>query len=551
MRSTGIPMLNHRPRDDTHANAMGPGISGLIPAPRYSTRAGRYSPAVLPRILTDAAHRFGDRPALQSSSHQLLTYSELDRISDEVAVGLSRRGLSEGSVLLLSLPSGFAYLVAYLAGAKLGIITAGANPRLRATERTALTETVAPDLVLATRDLADGIPDAFDVDLVLPPGSNDRLLADYRVSDERPTLLPEDPDRAVCICFTSGSTGDPKAALFTNRQLNSIAEMDRGGDWGDGGHLIVSTALAHVGAMTKLAWQLTAGTTLHLVDRWDAGEVLALVDRYQVSAVTGVAAQVALMLNDPTFDDYDFTHVEAVVVGGGPSPPDLVTDARRRFGAPYSNRYSSTESGGIGLATALNADDEEALHTIGRPRSGVNAEVRDDFGNPLGPGEIGELWLRTASAMTGYWQDPQATDVTIVDGWLRSGDLARVDERGCYHLAGRVGEMYIRGGYNVHPQEVEGVLSMHQGVKQIAIIPREDPVMGEIGVAVVVPADPEKPPTLRELTKIGRTDLATYKIPEDLIVVDALPLNTAHKVDRRRLTDLVREHPADGSDLMK
>ncbi|MEE2767605.1 MAG: class I adenylate-forming enzyme family protein [Actinomycetota bacterium] len=506
---------------------------------------------MLPGILADAARRFGDRLALQSSSHHLLTYSELDRISDEVAVGLSRRGLSEGSVLLLSLPSGLAYVVAYLAGAKLGVITAGANPRLRASERAALAETAAPDLVLATRDLADGIPDSLDIDLVLSSGPNDRLLADYRVPDERPALLPVDPDRAVCICFTSGSTGDPKAALFTNRQLGAIAEMDRGGGWGDGGHLVVSTALAHVGAMTKLGWQLAAGTTLHLIDRWDAGEVLALVDRYQIPAITGVAAQIALILGDPTFDDYDFTHVEAIVVGGGPSPPDLVTEARRQFGAPYSNRYSSTESGGIGLATALNADDEEALRTVGRPRPGVTAEVRDDAGNPLGPGEVGELWLRTASAMTGYWRDPQATDATIVNGWLRSGDFAQVDERGCYRLAGRVGEMYIRGGYNVHPQEVEGVLSAHQGVNQIAIVPREDPVMGEIGVAVVVPADPGRPPTLNELAKIGRTALATYKIPEDLIVIDALPLNSAHKVDRRRLTSLVRENPDDGNNLMK
>jgi acyl-coenzyme A synthetase/AMP-(fatty) acid ligase len=165
--------------------------------------------------------------------------------------------------------------------------------------------------------------------------------------------------------------------MFANRQLEAIAEMDRGGAWGEGGHLIPGTALAHVGAMTKLGWQLAAGTTLHLVDRWKAGDVLDLVDRFRIPAITGVAAQVALMLDDPSFDDHDFDCVQAIVVGGGPSPPDLVTAARRKFGAPYSNRYSSTESGGIGLATALDANDEEALHTVGRPRPGGITGLRE------------------------------------------------------------------------------------------------------------------------------------------------------------------------------
>ena len=526
---------------------MGQGIDGPIPATAHSVRPDRYPPAVLPGILADAGRRYADRPAVEFPTGPPIRYADLDQVSDEVAVGLAHRGLAEGSVLLLSLPSGLPYLVAYLAAAKLGAITAGANPRLGASERTVLAQTVAPDLVLATDDLVGGIPDHLEVDLVSGSDSASHALADYRKPGQRPDRLPTDPDRPVCICFTSGSTGDPKGALFANRQLEAIAEMDRGGAWGEGGHLIPGTALAHVGAMTKLGWQLAAGTTLHLVDRWKAGDVLDLVDRFRIPAITGVAAQVALMLDDPSFDDHDFDCVQAIVVGGGPSPPDLVTAARRKFGAPYSNRYSSTESGGIGLATALDANDEEALHTVGRPRPGVDADVRDDEGRPVEPGEVGELWLRTPSSMVGYRHDPEATAATLVDGWLRTGDRARVDDQGCYRLAGRVDDMYIRGGYNVHPQEVEAVISAHDGVAEVAVVPRPDPVMGQVGVAVIVPTDPDHPPTLDDLVRVSRAALAAYKVPADLLVVDALPLNSAHKLDRRALSQVVAEKPSTGS----
>ena len=191
----------------------------------------------------------------------------------------------------------------------------------------------------------------------------------------------------------------------------------------------------------------------------------------------------------------------------------------------------------FGLGTALDADDEEALHTVGRPRTGVEAAVRDDDGRPVPDGEVGELWLQTPSAMSGYWGDPIGTAAALVDGWLRTGDLAHRDPAGCYRLAGRVREMFIRGGYNVYPLEVEAVLGTHPGVEQVAVIPRSDPVLGEVGVAVVVPWDPDTPPTLEDLVSHGRADLASYKLPEALRIVDHLPLNAGDKLDRQTLVD--------------
>ena len=172
---------------------------------------------------------------------------------------------------------------------------------------------------------------------------------------------------------------------------------------------------------------------------------------------------------------------------------------------------------------------------MGRPRPGVEAQITDAGGVRLGPGRAGELWLRSQAVMSGYWRNPKASAEVLVDGWLRTGDLATVGSDGLYRLAGRTTEMFIRGGYNVYPMEVENVLTGHPRVREVAVVPRPDPVMGEIGLAVVAPEAPADPPTLEELRAFGSGSLARYKLPEALELVDALPRTSAGKVDRRRL----------------
>jgi acyl-CoA synthetase (AMP-forming)/AMP-acid ligase II len=164
---------------------------------------------------------------------------------------------------------------------------------------------------------------------------------------------------------------------------------------------------------------------------------------------------------------------------------------------------------------------------------------------------VGELVLRSAATCDGYWNDPAATDEVLRDGWLHTADLARFDAAGCVRLAGRRREMYIRGGYNVAPADVEAVLGDHPAVASIAIAPRPDPVMGEIGVAVVVAQSDERP-TLASLRAFGAERLARWKLPEDLVVVDELPLTPMHKPDRRRLAELANANAnanANGDDV--
>jgi acyl-CoA synthetase (AMP-forming)/AMP-acid ligase II len=492
---------------------------------------------VLTDICRRAAADFSDDTAYLTDAGWGITYAELDRAADEAAAGLADRGITEGDAVALLLPSVIDYIVLYLALDRLGAVTAGINPRLRPREIAGCIEVLDPALVVATAELVDAVDrDRYATEVITPGTSADSVAAEFRVPGADPLpALPDDDDRPVCICFTSGSTGQPKGAWYTDRQLRRISELDTGGAWGGGGDGISPTQFAHVGFMTKLPWLLASGRTTHLLERWSAGPVLRLIADHKMPAVTGVAPQLALMVRHPLMDELDFSAVNAVVVGGAASPPALVRECRERFGAGYSIRYSSTESGGIGLGTALDADDEEALHTIGRPRPGAEASIRDADGNPVPDGEIGELWLRSDCVMSGYWNDPETTAETLVDGWLRTGDLARVDDAGCFRLAGRLKEMFIRGGYNVYPMEVESVLVAHPAIAEIAIVPRPDDVMGEIGVAVLVTADGCEPPTLDDLRAFGADELAHYKLPEALVVMDELPRNSSDKVDRRAL----------------
>jgi acyl-CoA synthetase (AMP-forming)/AMP-acid ligase II len=498
---------------------------------------------MLAHIVREAARRFGDRPAFVAEAGWILSYRELDRLSDEAAAGLSRAGVGPGHVVPLLLPSSPDYAVAYAAAAKLGAVTAGVNPRLAPAERATALAVVQPDAVLSTGDLAHGVAVGAAITEVPLAGRPDELLGPLRVRGGTPADLPPDPDRPVAIVLTSGTTGVPKGALFAERQLEAIARIDGGDGWGGGGPMLASTELAHIGFMTKLPWYLRAGMRVHLLTRWRPGDALRIIAEQRIASVGGIAAQFALMLREPGFDHHDLSAVRTLVAGGGPSSPALVREARRRFGAGYSIRYSSTESGGVGTMTAFDADDEEVA-TVGRARMGVEIAIRDEHGKPLAMDEVGDVWIRSPAVMTGYWRDPEATSGALVDGWLRTGDLGTLDRRGCLRLHGRRDAMYVRGGYNVYPEEVEAVLASHPGVSAVAVVPRADPVMGQIGVAVIVPVDPSRPPALDELREFGRHRLAGHKLPEAVRVVRSLPLTSIHKLDRPALRRLADQEPA-------
>jgi acyl-CoA synthetase (AMP-forming)/AMP-acid ligase II len=462
-----------------------------------------------------AAARFGPRPAFVDPDGSRISYAELHARSDEVAAGLRAAGIGTGDVVLLRLPSDSAYVVAYAAAAKVGAITAGVNPRLAPPEQAAVSAAAGGALELDSADQVEALrrPDAIEP-------------------------LEDDPERPVALVFTSGTTGEPKGALFRDRQLAAVTRIDVGDVWGDPAAepaaMLAGTQFAHVGFTTKLPWYLRLGMTTHILGRWRAADALACIAEQRIPSLGGVAPQMALLLRED-LEAYDLTCVKTIVMGGAASPPAMVREAMARFDAAYSIRYSSTESGGCGTGTDFDADEEEALFTVGRPRGGIEIGICDDETGPLPDGEVGEVWVRSPTTMSGYWRDDGASAHALTRDWLRTGDLGFIDERGCLRLAGRLKEMFIRGGYNVYPAEVEAVLSDHPGVADVAIVPRPDEVMGEIGVAVVVPTDRDRPPTLTELRTFLEPRLARYKLPEAIRFVEAIPLTPMQKVDRRGL----------------
>jgi acyl-CoA synthetase (AMP-forming)/AMP-acid ligase II len=224
---------------------------------------------------------------------------------------------------------------------------------------------------------------------------------------------------------------------------------------------------------------------------------------------------------------------------------------RRRFGVPIVVRYTTTEAS-LGTGTRPGDPPTVVATTVGRPVTGVELEIADDAGHPSVTGEVGRVRLRSGAVMRGYWAGPTSgpgrsglhlDDVagrSVLDdeGWLTTGDFGFVDAEGNLHLAGRANELYIRGGYNVYPAEVEDVLGRHPGIDAAAVLGVPDPVLGEVGVAVVVlapgaPSDPDR--LLAELRDLVAAALADYKAPDRLVVTDALPVTPMMKVDKRAL----------------
>jgi acyl-CoA synthetase (AMP-forming)/AMP-acid ligase II len=226
-------------------------------------------------------------------------------------------------------------------------------------------------------------------------------------------------------------------------------------------------------------------------------------------------------------------------IGGASIPPDLVRRMRETLRCPVITRYTSTEAG-VTTSTLATDPDEVIATTVGRPTPEVELAIVDPAdGSPRAVGEVGEVICRSPAMMRGYWRDPELTARVIDrDGWLHTGDLGFVGRDGNLRLVGRLKEMYIRGGYNVYPVEVEGVLGDHPAVAAVAVVSTPDPVLGEIGVAFVVPAAGADPAALSRdaLRAWCRARVADYKAPDRIVVVDELPTTSMLKIDKRALT---------------
>jgi len=263
-----------------------------------------------------------------------------------------------------------------------------------------------------------------------------------------------------------------------------------------------------------------------------------LIEEERVTVGQGVPTQWRLMLDDPSFERTDLSSLRLASTGAARVPAELVREMRQRLGCPVVVRYASTEASLI-TGTRLGDPDEVVAGTVGRPSDGVELRLLGEDGAPVAEGDVGLVQCRSGAAMRGYWRDPERTaEVLDPDGWVSTGDLGWRDDGGNLRLVGRHVEMYVRGGYNVYPAEVEAVLGEHPGVDQVAVVGVPAPVLGEVGCAFVVPVpgttvDPD------DVKAWCRRRLADYKAPDSVHVVDDLPLTSMLKVDKRALAALV------------
>ena len=465
-----------------------------------------------------------------------MTFGEWDGAADGVAALLAEHGVEKGSVVCLLLPSSIDYAVCYQAAMRLGAVTSGINVRLGAGERASITARARPSVTVYDPDLlvTEELPAHAGVVI-------ERRVLAASWARPAPALPSLEPGHPVAIVWTSGSTGVPKGAVFDHRNLAAVAAgtdvLSHPGD-----RRLSPLPFAHIGYMTRAWDEIAHGvTTVVTPTPWSAAATIEIIERERITVGQGVPTQWALVLAHPSLAKADMSSLRVAGTGAARVPAELVREMRSRLGCPVVVRYTSTESS-LGTGTRPDDPDEVVATTVGRPVAGVELEVVADDGRPVDVAEVGRVRLRSGAVMRGYLAeanpilrlDREATRQVIDDeGWLTTGDMGWVGDDGNLRLVGRSGEMYIRGGYNVYPAEVEAVLSQHPALAEAAVVGVDDPVLGEVGVAFVVIASGTSPtPGLDELREWCSASLADYKAPDRLRLVEALPLTPMSKVDK-------------------
>ena len=359
-------------------------------------------------------------------------------------------------------------------------------------------------------------------------------------------ILPEDD---ATIFYTSGTTGRPKGALGTHRNLCTnilssgynagCAVLRRGEPLPEPQPKTGLTVipLFHVTACSAgLMGNIAAGNTMVYMYKWDPVEAFKIIEREKVSSTGGVPTIAWQLLEHPERKNYDLSSIEAIAYGGAPAAPELVRKIREVFGALPGNGWGMTET----MATVTGHSSEDYLNrpdSCGPPVAVADLKIMSEDGSrELATGEIGELWARGPMVVKGYWNNPEATAETFVDGWVKTGDLARLDEEGWCYIADRAKDMIIRGGENIYSSEVENVLYDHPAVTDAALIGLPHQQLGEEPAAVVHLA-PGMEASEAELQEWVAERLAKFKVPVRIAFTpDTLPRNANGKILKKELS---------------
>jgi acyl-CoA synthetase (AMP-forming)/AMP-acid ligase II len=488
-------------------------------------------------LMAGAKATFPEKEAYVFGTERL-TFGQWYDEALSLASALQARGVKPGDVVLILLDTSIDYAICFAAIQFAGAVGSGVNTRLGRREIGAIIQRSEPALLFAE----NGVEIPGEVPAVI---RRSELAELYRAAP--PTSLPQRAasDPAVII-WTSGTTGMPKGATLDHNNLKA-ATVTSGPMAAPFARRLNSTPFAHAGYNGKV-WEHVAFGMATVVSEtpWTAKRMLQLLVDERISIPSGVPTQWAKLLDLPELATADLSYMTVGITATAPAPPELIERVSKALGIPLIVRYSMTECPSM-TGTRIGDSPETLYRTVGRPQPHVELAIVDE--NSLAPvphGAVGRIRVRSPQVMRGYWRDPERTaEVLSDDGWMLTGDYARFDDNGNVVLAGRASEMYIRGGYNVYPIEVERVISEHPGVVTVAVIGKKTPVIGEIGVAFVVPVDPASPPSLEDLRAAVKAELADYKAPDELHIVDALPLTSVMKVDKLALHARLAEAGAD------
>jgi fatty-acyl-CoA synthase len=391
------------------------------------------------------------------------------------------------------------------------------------------------------KQVRDRLPDLREVILLPEWGS-------FCASGGQDRPLPAvDPAAAAQILYTSGTTGRPKAAVLRHRGITNNARLAFEAAGVTPGETAVNPMpLFHIAGSTLLTLGIVASLGTHvLMPHFDPGLQLELIETYRSSMFGGVPTMLTALLAHPTLTRRDLSSLRYALSGGATVPAGLVRQVEAAFGIPFVITFAQTESSCSITMTRTSDAPAERAETLGRPLPQTEVRIADlSTGTTVAPGVTGEICTRGYLVMQGYLDDPAATGAAIdSDGWLHTGDVGSMDERGYCRIEGRIKEMIIRGGENIYPREIEAVLQGHRGVAEAAVIGVADRFWGEEVAAVIRPAT-QNPPTAAELTDFCRSRLAAFKVPSRWAFTDTFPLTASGKIRKDVLSEQLATTPA-------
>ncbi len=479
-----------------------------------------------------------------------LSYAQLDAEVNQLARALTSLGVKPGDRVALLLTNSIEHVIAQQALARLGGSAVQIGTRLVSAEIAYILENAEPAAMIVYSGLLPAATEAMQragmslegrvivtevpLEAELEVGMRYQDAIAGMRGDKPPTGA--DAHRGGLIVYTSGTTGRPKGASrsLRNTGLGAFAEMAlRVGMRHDDRHLVVCP-LYHSGAVAFANLMLVFGASIYIRERFDPEAFLADVAKNQISSAFLVPTMLVRLLELPadTRARYDTSSLRWIMSGAAPLAPETATRFQDEFGPLLWNFYGATETGLVTLASPR--DHAERPGTVGRPLRGNEIRILGEDGEPVVPGEVGELYVKNAMLMAGYHRDDRATQASMRDGFFSVGDLARVDDEDYLYLASRVHDMVISGGVNIYPREIEDRLHEHPDVAEAAVVGRPDPEWGEIVWAYVVPRSGASVDA-EEVIAFCRETLAGFKCPRHIEVIGELPRSETGKVLKREL----------------